>query len=81
MINRSEFTVEKALVLQGNHVRIWCDKLQPEAAEALKTRIKNENKALPEDATGFDVFRCDQITNAVIDLKQVNGKWVSELRA
>lgn len=76
MISRSEFTVEKAKKLQANTVTIWAAKLRPEVLEALKQRIQFENDNLPKDATGYDVFRGDQITNAVIETKLKGGNWI-----
>lgn len=72
----SEFTVEKAIELQKNTIRLWAEKLKPEVVEALKERIGFENDNLPKDANGYDVFRGDQITNAIIELKLRDGKWI-----
>jgi hypothetical protein len=74
--SRSEFTKEKGLALQANTVTLWAAKLRSEVFEALRQRIKAENDNLPKDANGYDVFRGDQITNAVIDLRLRDGKWV-----
>ena len=77
MISRSEFTKQKGIELQAYHLKLWAEKLKPEVLEALKQRITLENDNLPNDATGYDVFRGDQITNAVIDLKFREGAWVT----
>ena len=75
MISRSEFTKQKGIELQAYHLQLWTEKLKPEVLEALKQRIKLENDNLPNDATGYDVFRGDQITNAVIETKLKGGNW------
>jgi len=77
MISRSEFTKEKGIELQAYHLQLWASKLKPDVLEALKERIQLENDNLPNDATGYDVFRGDQITNAVIDLKLRESKWIT----
>jgi hypothetical protein len=65
---RDKFPREAGLALQASQLAQWKSKLQPWAFQALAEEAQLQNLTLPDDATGYDVWRNDSLTLFVVEL-------------
>lgn len=66
------FTVAKAIEMQREHLAQWKPRLSADCYNALFFEAQMHNATLPADATGYDVFRGQQITEFVANWKPSN---------
>lgn len=57
------FTVQDGIDIQTANLAFWRAVLNDEAYNLLKMKCEAENAALPPDATGYDVFRGQDLDN------------------
>ena len=66
--HRERFTVEAGLTLQTQHIEQWNKCLTPEAQQRLQAHAVYQNEMMPKDATGYDVWRGQHITDYVVEV-------------
>lgn len=64
-----EFSLAEGLNIQDKQFKQWSTKLKPEVAERLHREIIEQNRTLPSDACGYDVWRGTEMDAFLYNLK------------
>lgn len=64
-----KFTVLDGLHIQAEDLARWRKKLNAEVYTALKMEVDHKNFDLSENATGYDVFRGQSLTEFVLNFQ------------
>jgi hypothetical protein len=65
---KDRFPLEAGLAMQATQLQGWAKKLTPEAMALVQEEACLQNQTLPDDATGYDVWRGDSITLFVVEM-------------